>query len=120
MAHSVLIVDDDADIRDTLSDILTLRGYAVATAANGAEALRYLRSQPRPCLILLDLMMPMLDGWDFRMAQLADEQIASVPVAVISGTPPESKRMPSADAYLRKPLELSSVLDVVAHYCATR
>ena len=120
MAHSVLIVDDDADIRDTLGDILTLRGYAVATAANGAEALRYLRTQPPPCLILLDLMMPVLDGWDFRSAQLADAHIASVPVAVISGTPPEGNRLPSADAYLRKPLELSSVLEVVARHCARR
>jgi CheY-like chemotaxis protein len=116
---SVLIVDDDPDIRDTIADILSFRGYRVVSACNGAEALTLLKSNARPCLILLDLMMPVVDGWEFRARQSEDEAIADVPVAIISGNGPPGDRKPTgAVAYLRKPLELSSVLEVVARHCS--
>ena len=71
-ADCVLVIDDDADIRDSIGDILELRGYRVARAANGREALERLKSGPPPCVILLDLMMPVLNGWEFREQQSRD------------------------------------------------
>src|SRR5579862_4602951 len=65
----ILIVDDDPDIRDSLKEVLEDEGYEVNGVANGREALDYLRKSPRPCVILLDLMMPVMDGWQFRREQ---------------------------------------------------
>jgi len=120
-ATCVLVVDDDADIRDSIGDILELRGYRVARASNGREALDHLRAGPRPCVILLDLMMPVLNGWEFRAVQTKDEQLRSVPVVVISGDGSTDQKAASigVDEYLRKPLELSAILDVVRRHCGT-
>jgi CheY-like chemotaxis protein len=116
---SVLVVDDDADIRDSIGDILELRGYEVTRAANGREALDRLRNGPRPCVILLDLMMPVLNGWEFREQQKSDQALASVPVVVISGDGSTDQKAASigVQEYLRKPLELSAILDVVRRHC---
>jgi CheY-like chemotaxis protein len=115
----VLVVDDDADIRDSIGDILELRGYSVERAANGREALERLRSGPLPCVILLDLMMPVLNGWEFRAQQTSDETLAKVPVVVISGDGSADQKAASIGVaeYLRKPLELSAILDVVKRHC---
>jgi CheY-like chemotaxis protein len=119
-ADCVLVVDDDADIRDSIGDILELRGYRVFRAANGREALERLRSGPPPCVILLDLMMPVLNGWEFREQQTSDVRLAGVPVVVISGdgsTDEKAARI-GVSEFLRKPLELSAILDVVRRHCA--
>jgi CheY-like chemotaxis protein len=118
----VLVVDDDADIRDSIADILELRGYEVARAANGREALDHLRRGPQPCVILLDLMMPVLNGWEFREQQIGDAALASVPVVVISGDGSVDQKAAKIGAqdYLRKPLELSAILDVVRRHCGRR
>jgi CheY-like chemotaxis protein len=118
----VLVVDDDADIRDSIGDILELRGYQVARAANGREALDRLRHGPLPCLILLDLMMPVLNGWEFRAQQASDQALASVPVVIISGDGSTDQKAASigVSEYLRKPLELSAILDVVRRHCGSR
>ncbi len=116
----VLVIDDDADIRDSIGDILELRGYRVARAANGREALERLRSGPPPCVILLDLMMPVLNGWEFREQQSRDARLADVPVVVISGdgsTDEKAAKIGVAE-FLRKPLELSAILEVVRRHCA--
>src|SRR3569832_407091 len=84
--RSILIVDDDVDIRVTISLILEDEGYAVASAANGEEALRYLRSHPSPSLILLDLMMPGMDGVEFRAEQQRDAQLSGIPVVVVTAS----------------------------------
>jgi CheY-like chemotaxis protein len=114
-----MVVDDDADIRDSIGDILELRGYRVRRASNGREALERLREGPRPCLILLDLMMPVLNGWEFRAAQRGDAELAQVPVVVISGDGSTDQKAASIGVreYLRKPLELSAILDVVRRHC---
>src|SRR5262245_34872901 len=96
----VLIVDDDYDIRATLHEILSDEGYDVASSANGFEALQALRSGTAPCLILLDLMMPVMDGWQFRAQQLSDPTLASIPVVVLSadaGVAQKSRALNAAD-----------------------
>src|SRR5699024_7435122 len=80
----ILIVEDDADSRVMVATLLTLHGYPVVTAANGAEGLAVARAH-QPCLVLLDLMMPIMDGPAFRSEQLADPRLAGIPVLCLSG-----------------------------------
>jgi CheY-like chemotaxis protein len=82
--QTVLIVDDDRAILSGLSELLEGEGYAVATATDGLEALAQLRAGLRPCVILLDLMMPVMDGWDFRYEQLKDPDLKDLPIIVIT------------------------------------
>lgn len=82
--RTILLVDDDPDMRAVLGQALAARGYLVEAHANGADALAYLRAAPRPRVILLDLHMPIMDGYAFRAAQLQDSALAAIPVIVIS------------------------------------
>ena len=82
--HTILVVDDDADIRDSVAEVLEDAGYRVQQAANGREALDYLQASAYPCIILLDLMMPVMDGPQFRAAQQSKPTLAGIPVVVIS------------------------------------
>lgn len=114
----ILVVEDDFDIRDTLAQILEAEGYDVAGAANGAEALDVLANQTPPALILLDLMMPVMNGWQFRAEQLKDPQLASIPVVVISadsGVGQKAQAIGAADS-LKKPVPLETLLNVVSRY----
>lgn len=115
----VLVVDDDADIRESITDVLEMRGFRVKTAVNGAQALEILRGGGRPCVILLDLMMPILNGWEFCAEQRKDAALAALPVVVISGG--GSTNAKAADLgvteFLRKPLELAAILEVVGEHC---
>src|SRR5207247_2102614 len=79
------IIEDDPDLRDALGELLSGEGYEVATAADGREGLRRLGAPPRPCLVLLDLMLPAMDGFEFRLRQLEDPALAAIPVIVFSG-----------------------------------
>ena len=81
-SRRVLVVDDDPLIRDTMSEILEESGYHVATAAHGGEALRLLQDEPRPDAIILDLMMPVMDGWQFLEAKARNDTISGVPVLI--------------------------------------
>jgi CheY-like chemotaxis protein len=81
--HRVLVIEDDRDMRDALVEALRLEGYAVDAASDGAQGLSLAR-QHRPDVILLDLMMPIMSGWEFRAAQVGDPRIAEVPVIVMS------------------------------------
>src|SRR5947207_15447872 len=83
----ILIVEDDFDIREALTQILEDEGFQVRCASNGREALEVATSGPAPRLILLDLMMPVMNGWQFRAEQLKDPRLAEVPVLVISADP---------------------------------
>jgi CheY-like chemotaxis protein len=115
----VLIVDDDFDIRGLMTNILQIEGYHVLAAANGREALETLRSGARPRLILLDLMMPVMNGWQFRCEQLLDDRLAAIPVVVLSGAADvgERARTIGASGILRKPVDLDVLLEVVGRYC---
>jgi CheY-like chemotaxis protein len=114
----VLVVDDDADIRETILTILHRHGYAADVAADGQEALDRLQTGPLPGLILLDLMMPRMNGEEFRAAQLADDRLAPVPVVVLSGARgvDELARRIGVEV-LPKPFELSTLLQVVKRFC---
>lgn len=108
----VLVVDDDPDIRETLRDVIEAEGHTVVTAANGRAALEALIMGLRPSLIVLDLMMPSLSGWDVLDALRGDRALADIPVAVMSAggarTPPSG-----ATCFLQKPIDLDALLDVV-------
>jgi signal transduction histidine kinase len=113
----VLLVEDDADLREALCDVLTEFGHVVVTAADGSDGLRQLR-EARPDVVVLDLMMPHLDGWQFRLAQREDPLLATTPVVAISASSSPPAAAVDADLFLRKPLDgrtLSKALeDVVA------
>ena len=84
--RAVLIVEDEDEIRELLAEMLAERGFVVSTAKNGEEGLRLLRSNGTlPHLVLLDLTMPIMDGWQMRAAMLADPKLAAIPVVIISG-----------------------------------
>jgi CheY-like chemotaxis protein len=114
----ILLVEDDVAIRETVADVLECEGFAVTCAANGEEALRRLGDgSSRPGVILLDLMMPVMDGWAFRSAQRSDPRISGIPVVVLSAGAEGSLASLAPDAYLPKPFELDRLLDVVGRYC---
>ena len=112
----ILVVDDDVDVRETLCEVLGDEGHEVACCANGREALKTLREhKDEVCLVLLDLMMPVMNGWDFRREQLADPAIAGVPVVVISAAPEGTEGLQAP--VLSKPVTLDKVLQQVAAVC---
>jgi CheY-like chemotaxis protein len=113
----VLIVEDDADLRDMMAQLLNLEGFNAATVANGREALEYLRESDRPDVILLDLMMPVMDGWEFRRRQQADPSVSGVPVIVLSALDPTRAADVNANAFLKKPLDFDRLLALVRSYC---
>jgi CheY-like chemotaxis protein len=117
-SRRVLVVDDEADMRDTLADLLEELGYEVSTAANGREALRRLESEPAPSVILLDLMMPVMDGWTFRNEQARRPGMAEIPVWVFSASADarEAVRM-NAAGYFAKPVDVSRLLNTLAACC---
>ena len=117
--REVLIVEDDLDIRDTLSQILEFEGYRVHGAENGKEALAKLRNGSRPGLILLDLMMPVMDGWQFRVEQKKDETLSNIPVVIISadGRAGQKANEIGAVGYLMKPVELETLIRTVVRHC---
>jgi len=115
--RQVLIVEDDADLRDMMAQLLALEGYPAATVANGLEALEYLAQSDRPDVILLDLMMPVMDGWEFRRQQQSNPTVASVPVIVLTALDHKRTSDVSAAAVLKKPLDFDRLLDLVRQHC---
>ena len=116
---TILIVDDDADIRRLLTTFLTFKGYSTLSAANGQEALTHLQ-QPQvfPQLILLDQMMPVMDGVAFQHAQRQDPQLATIPVVVMSAVENlQAQTRPLAEGYLPKPIDFEALLNLVEEYC---
>lgn len=119
----MLVVDDDADIRETVAGILEDEGYKVAHAKDGAAALEWLRAPgaPKPQLILLDLMMPVMSGPEFRAAQEADPSLKAIPVVIVSASteaPRHAKALRVAGV-VQKPLSLDILLSTVER-CASR
>lgn len=119
MNRFILVVDDDHDIRDSLVELLEDHGYRAIGAANGIEALGVLRdSAPPPCLILLDLMMPVMDGREFREVQVKNPAWNKIPVIVISayGNVEQQARELDVD-HMRKPLTLRPLMEAVRRHC---
>ena len=116
----VLLVDDDIDVRNAECDLLESEGWRVVAAGDGREALDLLRAGTRPSVIVLDLTMPRMDGWDFRQAQRADRELKDIPVIVTTaaGFSAETIRSQFGDVqFLRKPLDPASFLEAVDHCC---
>ncbi|MBK7863433.1 MAG: response regulator [Archangiaceae bacterium] len=110
----VLIVDDDEDIREALGEVLADLGYAVVKARNGREALSLVRGLPQPPqLILLDLMMPVMNGWQFLEAHGTDHEVASIPVVVMTAARQSAVDAPAVKAVLRKPIAYDDLVGVV-------
>ncbi|HZH04311.1 MAG TPA: response regulator [Myxococcaceae bacterium] len=118
-AKTVLIVDDDFDIRNVLSDVLEEAGYKVIAAADGGEALRHLRTRPLPGLILLDLLMPGMDGATFRAEQCKDPALSKIPVVLLTadGKVQEKHRSMGVVAALKKPMHIDDLVNTVDRYC---
>ena len=115
----VLIVEDDTDLRETLSQILTDEGYRVWSVEHGQAALDCLRDGSKPCLILLDLTMPVMNGWQFRAEQREDPDLCEIPVVVISaGANLADQVVPlGIHDFIRKPIQLGQLLATVGRYC---
>jgi len=113
----VLIVEDDEDLRDMMAQMLTIEGFDATAVANGREALDYLRRAIKPHVILLDLMMPVMDGWEFRRRQQADPELAPVPVIVLSALDRSRAAPVDAIAFLKKPLDFDRLLELVRDHC---
>jgi CheY-like chemotaxis protein len=117
---SVLLVEDDADIREALTDVLRMERWNVEPAPNGRVALDRLRAGPPPDLMLLDLMMPVMDGFEFRVQQLQDPEIADIPVIVFSGGGDLDRKagLLAPDAWVAKPVDVPRFLELVRRRCA--
>ena len=115
LPHHILVVDDDRDLRDSVTEALEDMGYSVAAANDGAQGLAYLRGVQLPDLILLDLQMPNMDGVRFREEQLKSAEIADIPVAVMTADPDGKKKVASLNiaGFLRKPLQIPSLLELI-------
>jgi CheY-like chemotaxis protein len=107
----ILLVEDDELLRGAMQMVLEWEGYRVACAGDGRQALDYLRAGERPALILLDMMLPGLDGWQFRQEQRRDPGLAAVPVVVVSGL--DSAGCPDAAAHVRKPFAPQELLEAI-------
>lgn len=113
----ILVLEDDEGIREGLCLALELEGYSVNARTNGVEGLRALSEAPLPCLILLDLMMPVMDGWSFVEALRRNLSLASIPIVVVSAFSDQTEGMPLVRRVLRKPVDLGMLLHVVRQYC---
>ena len=118
----ILIVDDEPAIRDAFATLLRLGDYEVLTAANGVEALAVLAQEPQIALIILDLMMPLMNGWEFRAQQIADPAIAEIPVIIVTGASerPMDPLLLSTAGLLRKPIDADAVLGIVGRIMESR
>jgi CheY-like chemotaxis protein len=118
---SVLIIEDDAGVRESLAEVLRDEGYEVHLAADGAAALRALAAEPLPSLILLDLMMPGMSGFDFRAHQQKDPRLSHIPVILISARPdlPKQARELGAQDFLPKPMSFEALLHAVQNRAIT-
>ena len=117
--QTVLVIDDDREVCESLRTLLQLDGYKVKTARDGQDALEQLRGGLRPCIILLDLVMPAMDGQHFRAEQLRDPEFAHIPVVVLSGhyDPQQNAASLGAVASLHKPADIDTVLQLIEAHC---
>ena len=118
--QTVLVVDDDADLLDAVREVIEEERFRVLTARDGEEALGLLEAGETPCLILLDMKMPGMNGQEFRRRQLGNPRLAEIPVVGFTGiadSESEARRL-ALSSFLRKPVNLHQLLEAVAHYCS--
>jgi len=117
MAASVLVVDDDPNLVRLMSKFLKLEGFSPVPAGNGQEALSYLRGGGDASVILLDLRMPVMDGWAFRREHRGDPVIANIPIFILSGVETDHVHELDAAAAFHKPVSFPEIVDVVRRLC---
>lgn len=117
--HTIMIVEDNQEIREALMEVLDEEGYQSIGVAHGEEALAQLRAGTYPHLILLDLMMPVMDGWQFRAEQQRDPALARIPVVVLTadGAAEAKARQLGATGHLHKPVHIEQLLATITRYC---
>jgi len=118
--HAVLLIEDHDDLREAFVALADAHGLDPVACCDGREALARLEDGLRPCLILLDLAMPGMNGFAFRQEQLRHPELAKIPVAVISGTgrfPEKQAEMLGLTRFLRKPIEITELLQLFADHC---
>jgi CheY-like chemotaxis protein len=117
----ILLVEDDIALRDALAELLREEGYRVDCASNGSDALRHLAADAPPSVILLDLSMPVMNGWEFRNVQRHDPRYAGIPTIVLSAThgSDDDARFAdlAADAFLAKPFDADRLIDAIQRLC---
>ena len=113
---NILLIEDDMDIRTILKDALELEGYRVCTASNGKEGIEMLPAIPVPGLILLDLMMPVMNGWEFATALETYRAYAEIPIVTLSAFSDPEKRI-RANGFIKKPVDLEVLFAVVKKHC---
>lgn len=112
--ETILVVDDDPDVRESMSRFLDAKGYSVLNAANGQEALEVLKKVPRfPRLVVLDLFMPVLDGREFLRQRAQDPVRRDIPVVVVSGNDKSDVPLEGVVAYLTKPINPGRLVEVI-------
>jgi CheY-like chemotaxis protein len=112
--ETVLVVDDDPEVRESLTELLYQKGYSVLQAENGRKALDVLKEVPRaPCMVVLDLAMPVLDGREFLKHRAVDPALRHIPVVVVSANPEPIEPLDGIEAYLQKPLEPDRLLEII-------
>ena len=109
---TILVVEDDQGIRDTMRDVLESEGYRVVTAVNGEDGLEKLREATKPCLVLLDMMMPVMNGREMLNIVLADDLLASTPVFFVSAIA-SAENTEGAAGYLKKPIDLDILFKLI-------
>jgi CheY-like chemotaxis protein len=114
---AILLVEDNDDVREMMSLALQLDGHQVQAVANGRDALAELRKGLRPCLILLDLMMPVMNGWELRAALQREPDWQDIPVVVISAVQPDVAGRLRDTMYVPKPVDIDALLDMICTYC---
>jgi CheY-like chemotaxis protein len=111
----VLVVEDDADIREMLGELLQDEGYETVLAKDGQQALELLATIPRPCLVLADLVMPIMDGWQLLHALSRDDRLATIPVLIMSGASPTN--FPAERKVIKKPADIGVLMQIVHEHC---
>jgi CheY-like chemotaxis protein len=114
---SILIIEDDEGIRETLKVMLEFEGYTVSASANGKDAIDTLGKIPKPGLILLDLMMPIMNGWEFSEHVSHTPEWSTIPVVVLTAFADKEQPLKHARTTLKKPIEIEDLLKVVRQYC---
>ena len=120
MTANILVVDDDADLRQTLQLLLGDSGYLVTAAASGQAALDQLLAGARPDLILLDLMMPEMNGWQFLERARDDATLAAIPIVIMTARKVADSLPAASQEVLRKPFDYAQLLSTIARYAAPR
>jgi CheY-like chemotaxis protein len=117
--HEILVVEDEADVRDAISNLLRFRAFTVKSAPDGRQAIAQLQNGYRPCLILLDLTMPGMDGATFRHEQQATADCAHIPVVIVSGRDDGGGIAATLGArdFLKKPVRITTLLDALDRHC---